>query len=48
MTEQEKQYLNKRLGELYQQRVDLKVKIRKLDKEIKSIENKIQGAKENE
>ena len=48
MTEQEKQYLNKRLSELYQQRVDLKVKIRKLDKEIKSIENKIQGAKEND
>lgn len=48
MTEQEKQYLNKRLNELYQQRVDLKVKIRKLDKEIKSIENKMQGANRNE
>ena len=48
MTEQEKQYLNKRLSELYQQRVDLKVKIRKLDKEIKSIENKMQGANGNE
>ena len=48
MTEQEKQYLNKRLSELYQQRVDLKVKIRKLDKEIKSIENKMQGADRNE
>ena len=48
MTEQEKQYLNKRLSELYQQRVDLKVKIRKLDKEIKSIENKMQGANRNE
>lgn len=48
MTEQEKQYLNKRLSELYQKRVDLKVKIRKLDKEIKSIENKMQGANRNE
>lgn len=43
MDEKEKQYLNKRLSELYQQRIGVRVQLRKLDREIEKIEKKLVG-----
>lgn len=48
MDEKEKQYLNKRLSELYQQRIGVRVQLRKLDKEIEKIEKKLAEGAKNE
>lgn len=42
MTEKETQYLKKRLDELFRKKLDLHVQMRKIDKEIASISNKLE------
>lgn len=42
MTEKEKKYLKKRLDELFHKKLDLHIQMRKIDKEIASISNKLE------
>lgn len=41
MTEKERKYLNNRLNELYNKKIQLNIQIRKIDKEIASIIKKL-------
>ena len=41
MTEKEREYLNKRLKELWSKKLDLNLQIRRVDKEIATIMKKI-------